>query len=61
MQRAWIRQRCLCINSPYVADRKSELNGLGGYVLLDALDTKSVEKLIGDIITADFRLSEKDI
>jgi hypothetical protein len=51
----------LCINSPYVADRKSELNGLGGYVLLDALDTKSVEKLIGDIITADFRLSEKDI
>ena len=38
-----------------------KLNGLGGYVLLDALDTKTVEKLIEDIIAKDFRLSEKDI
>lgn len=38
-----------------------KLNGLGGYVLLDALDTGTVERLIGEIIANDFKLSEKDI
>lgn len=38
-----------------------KLNGLGGYVLLDALDTGTIEKLIGDIIATDFKLSENDI
>jgi Holliday junction resolvasome RuvABC DNA-binding subunit len=38
-----------------------KLNGLGGYVLLDALDTGTVEKLIGEIIAKDFKLLEKDI
>jgi hypothetical protein len=33
----------------------------GGYVLLDALDTGTVEKLIGEIIAKDFKLLEKDI
>ena len=38
-----------------------KLNGLGGYVLLDALDANAVEQLIGDIIANEFKLSEKDI
>jgi hypothetical protein len=38
-----------------------KLNGLGGYVLLDALDTTTIEKLIGDIIANELKLSENDI
>jgi hypothetical protein len=38
-----------------------KLNGLGGYKLLDALDSKAVEKFIGDIISNDLKLSEKEI
>ena len=37
------------------------LNGLGGYVLLDALDTGAVEKLIGDIVAKELKLLEEDI
>ncbi|HEY3916327.1 MAG TPA: DUF6339 family protein [Stellaceae bacterium] len=37
------------------------LNGLGGYKLLDALDTRTVEKFIGDIISKDLKLSENEI
>jgi hypothetical protein len=37
------------------------LNGLGGYKLLDALDTRAVEKFITDIISKDLKLSESEI
>ncbi len=38
-----------------------KLNGLGGYKLLDALDSDSVERFIGEIIVNDLKLSEKEI
>ncbi len=37
------------------------LNGVGGYKLLDALDSKSVERFIGEIITQDLRMKEQEI
>jgi hypothetical protein len=33
------------------------LNGLGGYKLLDALDSKSIEQLIDQVISKDLGLS----
>jgi hypothetical protein len=33
------------------------LNGLGGYRLLDALDSKMVERIIEEIISRDLKLS----
>lgn len=38
-----------------------KLNGLGGYVLLDALDTKSVERLLASIIEKDLKVTEQQM
>nr|WP_249809973.1 DUF6339 family protein [Bradyrhizobium sp. 139] len=38
-----------------------KLNGVGGYKLLDALDSKSVEKFIVEIITQDLKMKEQEI
>jgi hypothetical protein len=33
------------------------INGLGGYKLLDALDSKAIERLIDEIVSRDLKLS----
>jgi hypothetical protein len=35
----------------------ADLNGLGGYKLLDALDAKAVESLIDDLLATRLRLT----